>query len=199
MARTKQVSDEEVVAAALRGSLERGPALTLVEIGAEVGLSAATVVQRFGSKRELMRRAIELRRQCVRAVDFRGDGDAVSRIIEGLSGLSGWMKTPEHVANATAVLHTDVADREFRELIDAGFRDHRIMIAATLDAGVASGQLKPCDTAVVARLLQLTLLGAWQSWAIEPRGELEEWVAQCLGSCIGPLLMTSQEDLTTLT
>lgn len=177
----------------MRGIIERGTALTLVEIGAEVGLSAATVVQRFGTKRELMRRVIELRRQRVVAVDFRGEGDPVSRIIEGLAGLLAWMKTPEDVANVTAVLHTDVADPEFRELIDAGFRDHRIMIAATLDEGVASGQVRPCDTAVVARLLQLTVLGAQQSWAIEPCGELEEWVAQCLWSCIDPLLVANED------
>jgi AcrR family transcriptional regulator len=178
----------------MRGVVTSGTALTLAEVGAEVGLSAATVVQRFGTKRELMRRVIELRRQRVLAVDFRGEGEPVNRIINGLSGLTEWLKTPEHVANVTAVLHTDVADPEFRVLVSAGYRDQRMLIAATLDEAIAERQIKPCDTEVVARLMELTMLGAQQSWAIEPCGELADWVAHCLWACIDPLLI-SDEDL----
>jgi AcrR family transcriptional regulator len=192
LARNKQVSDEDVVEAAMKGVINRGAALTLAEIGAEVDLSAATVVQRFGTKRELMRRVVELRRQRVLEVDFRGEGDPVNRIIAGLSGLLTWL-TVEQVANVSAVLHTHVADPEFRELVSSGYRDQRSMIRATLDEAIAAGQIRPCDTEVVARLMQVTVLGAQQSWAVEPSGELGDWVSSCLWTCIDPLLLNDED------
>ena len=53
--RARKASDEEVFAAAARAMSRRGPAqLTLGEIAADVGLTPAALVQRFGSKRKLL-------------------------------------------------------------------------------------------------------------------------------------------------
>src|SRR4051794_40616849 len=171
-----------------------GPSMTLAEVGRQVGVSAATVVQRFGTKRELMRRVIRLRTARVAAVDFVGEGDPITRLVEGLSGLTAWMETKEHVANYMAVLHSDLGDPEFRALATAQFRSHREVIAGVLHEAIAVGQMKPCDTLVVARLMETTMLGAQESWAIEPEGELSDWVARCLRRCLAPWL-AADEDL----
>lgn len=60
MARQRTVPDERIVEAALTVMSQRGPdALTLAEVGSLVDLSAATLVQRFGSKDKLRRMALE--------------------------------------------------------------------------------------------------------------------------------------------
>lgn len=60
MARQRTIPDELIVEAALALMSQRGPeALTLAELGGLVELSAATLVQRFGSKDNLKRVALE--------------------------------------------------------------------------------------------------------------------------------------------
>ena len=60
MARQRTLPDELIVEAALLLMNRLGPeALTLAEVGGLVGLSAATLLQRFGSKDALKRAALE--------------------------------------------------------------------------------------------------------------------------------------------
>lgn len=60
MARQRTLPDELIVEAALSLMTRLGPdALTLAEVGGLVGLSAATLLQRFGSKDALKRAALE--------------------------------------------------------------------------------------------------------------------------------------------
>lgn len=55
MPRVKHLSDEDVLAGVFRLVQRIGPErLTLAAAGAEVGLSASTLVQRFGTKRALL-------------------------------------------------------------------------------------------------------------------------------------------------
>lgn len=56
MARTKTVSDEAILDAAMALMVRAGPeAVTFAAVGREVGLSAATLVQRYASKAEFLR------------------------------------------------------------------------------------------------------------------------------------------------
>ena len=53
--RPRQASDEDILKAAFRAIARLGPAkLTLADVAAEAGVSAAALVQRFGSKRALL-------------------------------------------------------------------------------------------------------------------------------------------------
>ena len=53
--RPRLASDADILAGALRAITRLGPVrLTLAEVAREVGLSAPTLVQRFGSKRGLL-------------------------------------------------------------------------------------------------------------------------------------------------
>ena len=65
--RPRTVSDEAILAATARMIGRVGPVrLTLADVGGEVGLSPATLLQRFGSKRGLL---IALVEQSVHGVD----------------------------------------------------------------------------------------------------------------------------------
>jgi AcrR family transcriptional regulator len=54
MGRPKEVTDEQIVAAARRCFLERGAAIPAAEIARELGVSHTTLFNRFGSKEALM-------------------------------------------------------------------------------------------------------------------------------------------------
>ncbi|MHB1060093.1 MAG: TetR/AcrR family transcriptional regulator, partial [Rhodanobacter sp.] len=59
MARSKTLSDEELLDIALGLIYERGPdSLTVAALAQACGLSASTLVQRFSSKRKLVRSAL---------------------------------------------------------------------------------------------------------------------------------------------
>lgn len=58
MGRPKQISDGELVRAARGAFLRHGPRIAVTEIAAQLGVSAAAVFQRVGSKAQLMRLAL---------------------------------------------------------------------------------------------------------------------------------------------
>src|SRR5260221_1734269 len=59
MARPRRISNEAVLAGALKVMFRNGPAeLTLAAVAAEVGIAPPTLVQRFGDKRGLILRAL---------------------------------------------------------------------------------------------------------------------------------------------
>lgn len=193
MARSKSVSDEEILIATINLLAEMGSSVTLAHVGDRVGLSAATVVQRFGTKRKLMLEVLRLQRRQAVESPFDHGGTAVDRLVRGMASILDWMTTPQHVANLTAVLHTDIADPEFRGIVLDGFRIRRQIIAGLIDEAIDSGEMKRCDSSMVARLLQVTVLGAQQIWAIEPEGEMTEWVEACLRNCIAPWLVADDD------
>lgn len=58
MARPRQVSDEQILEAARRVFIEHGPAVSTSVVAKEVGVSAAALFKRFGTKEQLMLRAL---------------------------------------------------------------------------------------------------------------------------------------------
>ena len=58
MARPREVTDEEILAATRRVFLDHGPGAATSLIADELGVSSATLFHRFGSKRRLMLKAL---------------------------------------------------------------------------------------------------------------------------------------------
>ena len=82
--RPRTVSDEDLINATLRLMSRLGPVkLTLAEVAKEAGVTAATLVQRFGSKRALMlkicRRRGGIRRRLLRHGADRAPGVPAGR------------------------------------------------------------------------------------------------------------------------
>jgi AcrR family transcriptional regulator len=185
LARSKQVPDEEIVGATLKLVAEHGPALTLAQVGESVGLSAATVMQRFGSKRDLILMAASAWGSSAGSNVERG-GNTGDDLVEGMSEIAGLMETPEEVANITASMHIELADPKFHEIIEASMRRQRGLVREALEKGVEKGEIKPCDTEKLARHLQVVALGAMQNWSIEPTDTLNDWIRKCLRETIEP-------------
>lgn len=184
-ARSRRVSDEEIVRAAWETVFERGPSLTLAEVGAKVGLSAATVVQQFGSKRNLMLGVARIWTEWA-ATPLEGEGGPIELLMNSYEQVGGESLGPQHIANAIARMNVDLEDPEFREIVVRGFRVQREMIKATLDDAVRAGEIKECDTARLAQHLQVSCQGGLATWAVEPNGTLLEWMAECLESTLAP-------------
>jgi len=167
MPRPRLVSDDAVLDAASRVVARAGPAgATLAAVGAECGLSAATLVQRFGSKRRLL---LALSSRSVAAVtegfaDARArHDDPVTALLEALAAQVAGLATPEAMANSLAFLHLDLVDDEFRAVALDVWRAMRTEIAATLGTG---------DD--VARRVLVAYNGSLITWAVERDGPLAD-------------------------
>jgi AcrR family transcriptional regulator len=163
--------------------------LTLAAVAKEAGLSAATLVQRFGSKRGLMRALWE---SALTGVDdcFDVQRSATTSPLEALFDAALMMpkgtSSPEEMANSLAFLQIDLTDPEFyphmlvlSQRTEAGYR-------ALLDEAVKRGELVKCDTAQLARAVNAIAGGSLISWAVFREGSAERWVRADLETLLTP-------------
>ena len=187
--RPKTVDDDAVLDGASRVIERGGPAaVTFASVAGEVGLSPATLVQRFRSKRGLLL-ALAGRGSSEAGRPLR---DALTRhrsplrgLAAGLVDMSAGVAAPEAMANSLAFLQLDLSDPEFHALALAHAQAVRKEIRVALDAAVAAGELQPTDTARLAQAVQTTYNGALITWAIYRRGRLESWLRRELEALLG--------------
>lgn len=184
MSRPRTVSDAEILAAAASAVAAVGPArLTLAVVAAAVGLSPATLVQRFGSKRALL---LHLARNAtMRARDDAQAARAVSpsplaaarRILEAFGEMAD---TPAEVAHHLAFLQMDLTDPEFRRLARAHALEQERQVRRLLADAAAAGELHPGDASARARALLAVTNGSLLRWAIVRSGRAAAWLARDL-------------------
>ena len=188
--RPRQTSDAEILAAAGRAMKSRSPVeLTLADVAKEAGVVPATIIQRFGTKRELL-----LANCKAWTADVAGQfaaarakyGSPLKTLIELLVESSGFAATPESMANFLAYLQIDLSDPEFRAVLLTQFVTTRDETKKLLDDAVAAGELMPCDTAQLARLVQEINGGAMLDWAVYRKGPLATWIRRSLESLLAP-------------
>ena len=158
----------------------RGPArFTLADVASEVGLSAATLVQRFGSKRGLI---LALARSARDSVDAcfalvrAAHPSPLAAVLAAGTEMTRYVNSPEEMSNHLAFLQTDLSDPDFyavmlenSQRILAGYR-------TLLDEAVTAGELVPCDTARLARAVDALAGGSLIGWAVYRQGKAEAWV-----------------------
>ena len=178
--RPRTVTDADILMAAGRVISTVGPTrLTLAQVGRGVGLSAAALVKRFGSKRGLLlalsRQAVESVDACFAAVRTAHPAPLEAFVAAALE-MTRYVQTPEEVANHLAYLQIDLSDPDFYALmkensarIEAGYR-------RLLNEAVQAGALAPCDTGRLARAVGAMVTGSLLGWAIDRRGTAEAFV-----------------------
>src|SRR5437870_4382568 len=174
--RPRTVPDADVLAAASRAIGRLGPGrLTLADVGAEVGLAPATLLQRFGSKRGLLlahaERAANQIGPSLRATRATVASPLIA-LIEALAGAAHDIETPEQMANSISFLLIDLTDPDFYRHAQAFTASMRREIKVLLDAAIEAHELTPCDTARLAQAVQTTFNGALILWAIDRQGAL---------------------------
>lgn len=178
--RPRRVTDDEILAATHRTMSRLGPVkLTLADVAAEAAISPATIVQRFGSKRGLL---LALSRTAAAFMDECFDGlraahaSPLAALIAGATDLARQTTSPEQLANHLAFLQIDVSDPDFRQPMLETSGKALAGYQALLDAAVAAGELRPCDTAALARAIGALGGGSLIAWAMFREGTAESWV-----------------------
>jgi AcrR family transcriptional regulator len=190
--RPRTATDEALLEATARAVARHGPArLTLAHVAAEAGLAPATLVQRFGSKRGLL---LALARQGSAATGREyaalreRNPSPLAALYAVAECMAGMAPSPEELANHLAFLHIDLTDPDFHKLALAQSRAARAEIQSFLDDAVKARELTACDTAKLARAVQVTLGGGLIAWAIEREGTAGEWLRDDLQTLLEPYL-----------
>jgi AcrR family transcriptional regulator len=188
MPRPRTVPDAEVLAAATRAITRVGPGkLTLADIGREAGLSPATLVQRFGSKRGLL---LALAKEAAGSVDEcfararEENPSPLAALISAATEMSRYTRSPEEMANHLAYLQIDLSDPDFYRLLLENSRRSLAGYRALLDEAVAAGELLSCDTAALARVVAALSGGSMIVWAVFRKGTAEQWARDDLAAVL---------------
>lgn len=186
--RPRATSDTEILEAAFRAIARLGPVkLTLADVAAEAGVSAASLVQRFGSKRALLL-AAAADASGGHAHIFPGLRARHRSAVAALLGLADCMRvmgdTPEQVAHSLAFLQIDLTDPEFLVHAQAGSAGVHAGIRALVVDAIASRELVRCDAGRLARAIQATLYGSILDWAIHRTGPMAAWVRRDLQAVV---------------
>jgi AcrR family transcriptional regulator len=188
--RPRETSDAQILAAAARVMQRRSPVdLTLADVAKEAGVVPATIIQRFGTKRDLL-----LANCKAWTADVAGQfaaarakhGSPLKTLLELFVEFSGFAAAPESMANFLAYLQIDLSDPEFRAVLLVQFATMRDETKKLLDDAVATRELKPCDTGELARLVQQVNGGAMLDWAAYRKGSLAAWIRRAVEGLLAP-------------
>lgn len=190
-ARPRRISDAEIFAAALRAMSRLAPAdLTLAAIGAEAGVTAGALVQRFGSKRELM---LALARsgaegEAEAADSFLADHGSPLEALEAYARcMTGLAESPAAFQRGLAYLQQDLADPELRALLARQTEGNRGAIANMLKAAREAGELTPdADPKKLAPIVEALIAGGMMSWAFRAKGKASAFVLGLLRDTLAP-------------
>jgi AcrR family transcriptional regulator len=188
--RPRETSDAEILAAAARVMQRRSPVdLTLADVAKEAGVVPATIIQRFGTKRELLLAICKTYTAEVAgqfAVARAKYGSPLKTVSELFVQCSSFAATPESMANGLAYLQIDLTDPEFHAVLLKQSMSVRDETKQLLDDAVAVHELKPCNTAELARLVMQVNSGAMLDWAIYRKGSLAACIRGSLQALLAP-------------
>lgn len=190
MPRPKLKPDADVIAATTRVIERLGPArLTLADVAKEAGISPATLVQRFGSKRGLLLAAARLGAAGVpeEFERIRALHRSPLRALEGVVDCMAQMaRTPEALANGLAFFEMDLADPEFHRLALDHARQFRAELRALLDQAMRAGELRRCPASRLANAVQGMIGGSMLNWAIHREGKAAAFMRADLETLLRP-------------
>lgn len=191
--RRQKVTDEEVFAAAQRAMSRRGPhELTLADIAGEAGVTPGLLVQRFGSKRDLLV-ALSERFAGSAGQIFAGLRAAHRSPLATVRAYAACMAdlaaTPEALLRNLAYLQLDLTDEVLRRHLVENARASRREIEALLGAAVAAGELRrDVNVRSLAHTVETVVSGSLMSWATYREGRAVDWIGRELDAVLAPYL-----------
>jgi AcrR family transcriptional regulator len=177
MARPRRISDEDVLAGALRVMFRTGPGeFTLAAVAAEVGIAPPTLLQRFGDKRSLVLRALAQENgDFARAVAAAPGGRGREAVIALLLSLTPDIADPDDLATGLLWLREDFRDAGLNALA----RERWELLRAAIGERLPPLRIGP-DLA--ARLIEAQWQGAFNQWGFFHEGRLSDYVREQLES-----------------
>jgi AcrR family transcriptional regulator len=191
--RPRKVTDEDLFAATHAAMAKLGPGeLTLAAIAREAGVTAAVLVQRFGSKRDLLLALAERfsggagEMMTAFAERHRSPLAALRDYAECMAGMAS---SPAALARNFAYLQIDLTDADFRVHLVKGSRATREGLRRLIQSAVDAGELTPeVNTGRLARTIEALLGGSLLSWAFYQEGSAARWVRDDLDAVLAPYL-----------
>ena len=190
--RPRTTSDQELLTAVQQVVARLGPNLTLADVAKEAGVSAATLVQRFGSKRGMLLAFASLAAEgtdeefaAIRA-QHPDTVDAIREIVRCYARVLA--ASPEAVSNGLAFLQVDLSDPDFHRHALAQARATLAEFKKLLDEGVKRGRLVKCDTAKLAFALNAIIGGSMLSWAVLREGTSQHAMLQAVETLMKPYI-----------
>ena len=194
--RPRKVTDQQLFAAAHAVMSKVGPGeLTLAAIAKEAGVTAAVLVQRFGSKRALLLALSEEAAQ--RANEFfaalgKRHASPLAALYAYADCVSGMATSPVALVRNLSYLQIDLTDPDFRRNLVKQARATRAglrrLIAAATAAGELAGNAQPAQ---LARTIDATLSGSILTWAFYQNGSAAQWIRADLEAVLAPYLRKS--------
>jgi AcrR family transcriptional regulator len=188
--RRRKAEDSDVFAAMGRVMRRVGPAeLTLGAIAAEAGVTAGALVQRFGSKRELM---LAHWRQAAAGGPPDPEAHAASPL-QALRDIAAQYArlaaSPRAALRNLAYMQSDWADAALRREVLRHARAARARCEQLVAEAVAQGELRAgTDARSMARMIEVTLGGSFLAWTLHREGSAATRLREDLDATLRPYL-----------
>ena len=190
MGRPIETDDETLLAAADYVLMTEGPAaFTLAKAAQRAGVSAATLIKRFGSKDALL---LRLSQRWVDTLDdfLQAAAGAHRSPLAKLRAVALHsyrdLDHPETASKQLAALGLDLDNDEMRELLRDGWgrvqRHLERHAAASITAGELAGSPPPKQ---LARIIFGAMEGGCLAWSVEPEGSLITRLDEDLTALLG--------------
>jgi AcrR family transcriptional regulator len=176
VARPMENTDEQLLEAAQRELITEGPdGFTLAKAATRAGVSAATLIKRFGSKEELF---LRLSQRWVDTLDQRLTECAAAHTspLARFRAVALYsyhdLDRSDTAANQLAALAIDLQHDERRRLLHVGWGHVRRQLERHATDAAAAGELTGAPARRLARLVQSAMEGGALTWSVQPRGSL---------------------------
>jgi AcrR family transcriptional regulator len=167
--------------------------LTLADIAKEAGVTAGLLVQRFGSKRDLL---LSLSEQF-----SGGTSEMFAELRKGhrspLAALRAYSDcmahlaaTPAAFARNFAYLQIDLTDPDFRKHLMKHAAASRLEILKLIKEAIDAKELSPrANAKQLARTIEAVVGGSMLSWAFYQEGSAAKWMRQDLDAILKPYVI----------
>ena len=191
--RPRKASDDEIFHAAYQVMQRTGPGeLTLADIAAEAGLTAGALVQRFGSKRDLL---LKLSDRFAGGVGemFAGLRKAHRSPLAALRAYSdcmaGMATSPAALMRNLSYLQIDLTDDDFRKNLEKSARATREELQHLIRDAIQAKELVPSTNArQLARTVEAVIGGSMLGWAHYQEGTAAKYMRDDLNAVLKPYL-----------
>jgi AcrR family transcriptional regulator len=190
VARPIETEDDDLLDAADSVLMALGPsAFTLARAADAAGVSAATLVKRFGSKERLF---LRLSQRWVGSLDGQLAqraaplGSPLARLRAVALHNYHDLDHPATAHNQIAALAVDLQNDELRGWLHVGWEHVRRHLARHAENAIAAGELVGCPPpAQLARIVAAAMEGGCIAWSVHPEGALIDRLADDLTALLG--------------
>jgi AcrR family transcriptional regulator len=192
--RPQKVTDTDIYMAAQRAISRVGPGeLTLAEIAKEAGVTAGLLVQRFGSKRDLLLKLSEEfsgGTSEMFAELRRGRRSPLATLRAYSDCMADMVQTPAAFARNFAYLQIDLTDPDFRKHLVKHATASRLELQKLIREAIDAQELSPhANPRQLARTIEAVVGGSMLSWAIYQEGTAAEWMRHDLEAVLKPYVI----------